>query len=405
MRPSSAFARWTRSLNGSAVVGSAVILPFALAVRIGRRRSDRGEQLKWLVDVAAVAIVVFPTPFSLVERPGSSKRRADGDVVLGSSWRSWRCRSRSAVAILRYRLYEIDRIISRTICIRAGHRCADRPRTGRSSSLLEAPLGAITSGDTLAVALSTLVGRGPLPAAPPADPDGSSTDGSTGRGSTPSGRRRRSPAASATRSTSSTVDGGPRRDGREALGRAARRPLAARDDHGIDVTNVSQRQHLVTIPGHPTTQHEADMSELTRPIRRLFGRGDRPADVVAEPRRRRAAGRRRRAGRDPGLDRGGHRRIRPAARLPPDRARTGRAGPPRARLARGPRPSRGRGRTRRPAGLPGRADRHAQSRAAAVRAGLLDRRPSPADDPRRPGRTGHPCRPARPRAGRRGRRT
>ena len=142
------------------------------------------------------------------------------------------------------------------------------------------------------------------------------------------------------------------------------------------------------------------MSELTRPIRRLFGRGDRPADVVDRPARAEPPRGRRRAGRDPGLDRGRHRRIRPAARLSPDRARTGRAGPARARLAGGPRPPRGRCRARRPARLAGRADRHAQPRATPVRAGLLHRRPSPADDPRRPGRAGHPRRPARPRAGR-----
>ena len=142
------------------------------------------------------------------------------------------------------------------------------------------------------------------------------------------------------------------------------------------------------------------MSELTRPIRRRFGRGGHPADAVTEPARRRGARGRCRADRDPGLDRGGHRRIRSSARLSPDRARTGRAGPPRARLARGPRPPRGRCRARRPARLAGRADRHAQSRATAVRAGLLHRRPSPADDPRRPGRAGHPRRPARPRTGR-----
>ena len=79
---------------------------------------------------------------------------------------------------------------------------------------------------------------------------------------------------------------------------------------------------------------------------------------------------------------------------------TGRARPARARLAGGPRAARGGCRARRPARLAGRADRHAQSRAAAVRAGLLDRRPAPADDPRRPGRAGDPRRPARPRAGR-----
>ena len=79
------------------------------------------------------------------------------------------------------------------------------------------------------------------------------------------------------------------------------------------------------------------MSELTRPIRRLFGRGNAPADAAvpteAEPTTPAPA-----APSAPGrLDRGRHRRVRPAPRLPPDRARAGRAHPPGARLAGGPR--------------------------------------------------------------------
>ena len=163
------------------------------------------------------------------------------------------------------------------------------------------------------------------------------------------------------------------------------RPMAARVHDAID-RHEPVGTRIVTIPGRPTRSMRPEMSELTRPIRRLFGRGDRPADVVTEPAVAEPPVAAAEPSRDPRLDRGGHRRIRPAARLSPDGARTGRAGPPRARLARGPRPARGRRRARRPARLAGRADRHAQPRAAAVRAGLLHRRPSPADDPRRPGR-------------------
>ena len=64
--------------------------------------------------------------------------------------------------------------------------------------------------------------------------------------------------------------------------------------------------------------------------------------------------------------------------------------------------ARRRGRAGRAAGVAGRADRHAEPRAAPVGAGLLDRRSPAADHAGRPGRPRHPRRPARPRAGRRG---
>ena len=127
------------------------------------------------------------------------------------------------------------------------------------------------------------------------------------------------------------------------------------------------------------------MTELTRPFRRLLGRSDAdaaprrppsPAAPVADA----SSGRRRR------VDRRRHPRVRPAARLPPVRARAGRRRAARARLAGRHGAPRGRRRAGRAARLAGRADRHAEPRAAPVGAGLLDRRPPAADDARRPGR-------------------
>ena len=164
------------------------------------------------------------------------------------------------------------------------------------------------------------------------------------------------------------------------------------------------RPSSVTIPGRPPASMRAEMSELTRPIRRLFGRGRRPPRPTSPIRPSVADDRSDSGGRPADLDRRRHRRVRPAARIPPDGARAGRSRAAGARLAGGPRPPRGRRRAGRPARVAGRADRHAQPRPAPVRAGLLDRRPAPADDPRRPGRAGDPRRAARPRAGARGRR-
>lgn len=62
----------------------------------------------------------------------------------------------AAIAILRYRLYEIDRIVSRTI----GYAVVTSLLVGAFSGvilLLQGPLGQITGGDTVGVAASTLV--------------------------------------------------------------------------------------------------------------------------------------------------------------------------------------------------------------------------------------------------------
>jgi hypothetical protein len=60
------------------------------------------------------------------------------------------------IAILRYRLYEIDRIVSRTIAYGAVSATLLTVYAGMIL-LLQGPLGAITGGDTVAVAASTLV--------------------------------------------------------------------------------------------------------------------------------------------------------------------------------------------------------------------------------------------------------
>jgi hypothetical protein len=125
----------------------------SVVLRFRRGTAAERAQLKWLI--AATFVALIPTPIGLVARS------------LGLTALFWICwyayvLSLAAVpvaigiAVLRYRLYEIDRIISRTLswALVTGVLGA----TSASIVLgLQAILSGITQGQTLAVAASTLV--------------------------------------------------------------------------------------------------------------------------------------------------------------------------------------------------------------------------------------------------------
>ena len=135
--------------SGSSVLGFGGA---AASVWVRYRRGDPVErqQLKWLLAVAALAALFFPASFIIPDATVAGVFFVLGSLTLSA------LPIAIAIAILRYRLYEIDRIISRTIAyvlitgVLVGAYTA-------AILLLQGPLGMITGGDTIAVALSTLV--------------------------------------------------------------------------------------------------------------------------------------------------------------------------------------------------------------------------------------------------------
>ena len=126
----------------------------ATAITLRFRRGDpvQRQQVKWLAAVVLLAAIVFPTGFLLFNDfyDLSVALNIIGvaalfalPVVIG-------------VAILRYRLYDIDRIISRTVSWAVVTGTLAAVFAG-AVILLQAALVGFTQGQTLAVAASTLV--------------------------------------------------------------------------------------------------------------------------------------------------------------------------------------------------------------------------------------------------------
>ena len=132
-----------------ALFGALLLALSGVAVRFRRSRGVEREQLKWFAG-ASVAVIVLLS-LSLVDASGGST--AFGFLAV---WSLSLPPIAIGIAVLRYRLYEIDRIISRTISY--GLVTAALVSVyGVAVLLLQTPLGAFTGGETVAVAASTLV--------------------------------------------------------------------------------------------------------------------------------------------------------------------------------------------------------------------------------------------------------
>ena len=107
-------AGWYNLIQGPAtVVLIALTLCFVARQALSWRRSssERRQQLKWLASGAAVTLVC-----GVLSAPLSSSGSTIVSVVGNYAWFGWAALPVSiGIAILRYRLYDIDRIISRTL--------------------------------------------------------------------------------------------------------------------------------------------------------------------------------------------------------------------------------------------------------------------------------------------------
>ncbi len=129
-----------------------LVFLIAVASVIARFRASRGierQQLKWFLFVVSIAAVSLGLSF-VFAGPVSDAAWIVGLLAVG-------CLPLAiAVAILRYRLYEIDRIVSRTVSYAAVTAVLVVVFTIVNLGL-EALLASVTQASTLAVAASTLV--------------------------------------------------------------------------------------------------------------------------------------------------------------------------------------------------------------------------------------------------------
>lgn len=140
-------------------LGSILLGAVAVASRFLRARGDTRQQLKWFLGaVALVAVTIVPgivltsTPWSTTSTDGAQEF-GPFDVIGSASLAL--VPISIGVAILRYRLYDIDRLISRTVSW-ALVTVVLIAVFGTGIVAIQSVLSGVTNGDTLAVAVSTL---------------------------------------------------------------------------------------------------------------------------------------------------------------------------------------------------------------------------------------------------------
>jgi hypothetical protein len=137
------------------VIASTVGAVAAVVARYRRAETDEREQLKWLI-LAASVLPVGLVAHSIADSfaPG-----ADGTIEFVNSLAVIGVPAAIGIAVLKYRLYDIDRIISRTLVY--GALSALLAGTYFAVVLaLQAAFGSVTHGNELAVACSTLAVAG-----------------------------------------------------------------------------------------------------------------------------------------------------------------------------------------------------------------------------------------------------
>ncbi len=128
-----------------ALLGSAA----SVVLRFRRARGEEREQMKWISLAGALAAIVIPLGFMFYEVVGQGV--ADGAImvsILGLP-------AATAIAIVRYRLYDVDVVINRTLVYGSLTATLAGVYVG-SVLLLQLALNGLTQGSGLAVAASTL---------------------------------------------------------------------------------------------------------------------------------------------------------------------------------------------------------------------------------------------------------
>ena len=127
-----------------------VLAAFAVRARLRRSRGLEREQLKWLVLAAAITGVAVVGTLVLYLAAGID---VGGEYVLGLGFATFPLAA--GVAILRYRIYDIDVVINRAL-VYAGLTATLALAYLGSVLVLQLALSGVTEGSGLAVAASTL---------------------------------------------------------------------------------------------------------------------------------------------------------------------------------------------------------------------------------------------------------
>jgi hypothetical protein len=93
------------------LLGCAVLAAWSLVVRSRRRRAIERQQIKWLACSGCLLALALVPSTVLSLTPGTAGRIAEGTTMAVALT----IPAAVAVAVLRYRLYDIDRVISRTV--------------------------------------------------------------------------------------------------------------------------------------------------------------------------------------------------------------------------------------------------------------------------------------------------
>jgi hypothetical protein len=139
----------------SAPLGIAIALALgSLVLRFRRATDDARRQIKWFALATFVAGLSFALDLTVRVVGGAGTASKITEILMIVALLG--LPTSAGMAILRYRLYDIDRIISRTISYGAVTALLVAAYAG-AVLVLQGPLRSVTGGETIPVAISTLV--------------------------------------------------------------------------------------------------------------------------------------------------------------------------------------------------------------------------------------------------------